>query len=89
MQYFCKLFIIDQRQPNENWKKKKEKSLLLPAIYVLQVLYHPICGQLHFVGVSKVQSMLHHWSVGRILNEKSFFMFAYAQLVFVFFCSCC
>ena len=26
MQYFCKLFIIDQRQPNENWKKKKKKA---------------------------------------------------------------
>ena len=25
MQYFCKLFIIDQRQPNENWKKKRKK----------------------------------------------------------------
>ena len=72
---------------NDSWKKIKEKSLLLPDICVLQVVHNPIYDQLHFVGVSKVRSMLHHISVGQVWMKKSFFMFSYAQ--WLFFCSCC
>ena len=45
----------------------------------LTIFYH-----LYFLGISKVSSMLHHGSVGRVHSKECYFLFAYTFLAFFY-----